>query len=735
LPTTAQRKSGLPSVSRSLQVLALGVLVLIVGATAQQLLQIRSAILDNTERQMARLDMVFAEQTGRAVETIDFILRAGIDALQAQRVNDHPETAIVERQILRRMEGVRQVRRVAFADATGRIILSEPPVGIQELPTAGKNLFAKFAATTDAGLLISEPFQTPDGTWTALLGRAIRHPDSGAFEGAAFAWINLAYFEDFYRAVELNENGAIILHHRDGTVLARYPHSDKAMGSSFADLPPFRDVLSHSMAGTVLMESPIDGSIRVLAIRALKAFPLAVQVSVDESRVLEDWRRQAFIFTLLAVGASAVIVTQLLLLAQRSHEVEVLAGEFRAASEVAQQANSALREQMSERERAEAALRQAQRIEAVGQLTGGVAHDFNNLLTVILGNLDLVEATEGRDPRTPERLVAMRGAAERGARLTGQLLAFARRQPLAARPVDLNGVVTGMDGLLRSALGANVRLRNRLADNLWPALVDPTQIELVILNLAINARDAMPAGGDIEIETGNVHLGAPKRAEEAAAGDYVMVRVSDTGTGMTPEVLTKAFEPFFTTKPVGAGSGLGLSQVFGTARQSGGDVTIESEPGRGTTVTLHLPRAPVDAAPAPPAPGAPDAAGADSRLVLLVDDDAAVRRTTAELLRAQGFTVKEADGGRAALDCLQQEPDISVLVTDVVMPDINGVVLAETAREMRPRLAVVYMSGYADLAGLTGGAAIGRLVRKPFRPSELTEQIVEALSEMRAEAT
>jgi signal transduction histidine kinase/ActR/RegA family two-component response regulator len=733
LATTIPRKTGLPSVSRSLQVLALVVLVLIVGATAQQLMQIRSAILDETQRQMARLDMVFAEQTGRAVETIDFIVTSAIAAVEQQRASPPVDKALILRQMKRSIEGVRQISRVAITDAAGAVVYAAPETGDAELPAAGKALLTKFAHNAETGLVISEPFRNADGGWAALLMRPMREP-GGTLIGAGVAWINLAYFEDFYRAVELTENGAIILHRRDGVVLARYPHSEKAIGSSFADLPPFKDVLSHAQFGTVLMESPLDGSIRVLAIRALKAFPLAVQVSVDESRVLIGWRRQAWIFTMLALGASAMIVTQLLLLAKRSSQVEVLAAEFRTAKEIAEQANVALRQQMGERERAEAALRQAQRIEAVGQLTGGVAHDFNNLLTVLLGNIDLIENAGAADPRTADRLVAMRGAAERGAQLTAQLLAFARQQPLVPRPVDLNAVVTGMEGLMQSALGRTVRIRNRLAPELWPALVDPTQIELVILNLAINARDAMPRGGELSIETANVTLPPSPRADALPAGQYVAIRVSDTGIGMTPEVMAKAFEPFFTTKAVGSGSGLGLSQVFGTARQSGGDVSIESEQDQGTTVTLHLPRAPAEgpSIPAPPPP-APDT-HADHRPLLLVDDDAAVRETTGELLRALGYAVIEAGGGRAALECLRAEPDIALLLTDVVMPDMNGPALAAAAHAMRPGLPVVFMSGYSDLAGVTGGAVLGRMVSKPFRPTELTEQITAALSDMPAEA-
>ena len=728
LQNSGARRHALPNVSRSLQILALVVLLLILGATAQQLLQIRSAVLAQTEQQMARLDMVFAEQTGRAVETVDFVLRA-IAALSAAKHHAPTHGELVEGHFVDQTQGVRQLSRIAVVDAAGRIVIAEPPTTDTELPPAGRALLGTIAHGDAPGPFISEPIRETDGAWHALMIRPIRE-DGRGLSGAVVAWINLAYFEDFYRSVELEDNGAIILHRRDGTVLARFPHSEKAIGTSFADLPPFKDILAHEMAGTVLMDSPIDGSTRVLAIRALKAFPLAVQVSVDEARALAGWRRQAWTFAFLALVACTIIVSQLLMLARRSREAEALAVEFRAASETAQTANIALREQMSERERAEAALRQAQRIEAVGRLTGGVAHDFNNLLTVILGNIDLIEASNQRGlTRIAERLMAMRGAAERGARLTGQLLAFAKRQPLVARAVDLNMLIHGMEGLLRSAIGARVGLHLDLAPGLWPALVDPTQIELVILNLAINARDAMPSGGDLTIVTANARLPPPDKPERPAAGDYVMVSVADTGAGMDPEVLARAFEPFFTTKPVGSGSGLGLSQVLGTARQSGGDASIDSKPGQGTIVRIHLPRATI---PAPLAPGNPPVtsfAPSEHGMLLLVDDDEQVRTTTAEMLRSGGFTVAEATDGAEALDWLRREPRIAVMLTDVVMPGMNGVALAEAAHSVRPGIQILFMSGFADLAGVIGGETIATLIRKPFRQSELMAHVARGLQE------
>ena len=287
-------------------------------------------------------------------------------------------------------------------------------------------------------------------------------------------------------------------------------------------------------------------------------------------------------------------------------------------------ANQQLAEQIAEREKAETALRRSQRLEAVGQLTSGVAHDFNNLLTVILGNIRQLQKTL-IEPLVARRLGMMAEAAERGAKLTAQMLAFSRQQKLDMRAVDLNDTVERMRDLLQSTIGGRVGIETRLQPALWPAMIDPTQIELVILNLAINARDAMEVGGTLSVETANVVLGAPERPEEAPAGEYVMVRVADTGPGMSDEVLAKAFEPFFTTKDIGKGSGLGLSQVFGLAKQSGGGVRIDTRVGEGVSVSVFLPRA-GEAAAAADAPSAVQACASKvDAQVLLVDDDGAVR--------------------------------------------------------------------------------------------------------------
>jgi signal transduction histidine kinase/CheY-like chemotaxis protein len=398
-------------------------------------------------------------------------------------------------------------------------------------------------------------------------------------------------------------------------------------------------------------------------------------------------------------------------------------------------ANRQLKAQIDERERVEAALRQAQRLEAVGQLTSGVAHDFNNLLTVILGSVAFLERDEA-DAKTRRRLEMMRTAAERGAKLTAQLLAFSRRQRLEPKPVDLNETVAGMRDLLQSTMGGSVRIEMVMHEGLWPALVDPTQIELIILNLAINARDAMEVGGGLTVETANVTLPeGPRRPEEPPAGDYVEVTVSDTGSGMTEEVLARVFEPFFTTKAVGKGSGLGLSQVLGFAQQSGGGVRIDTRLGEGSSVKVYLPRAAAAAAgvrPAEPrlaARAAPGRAG----VILLVDDDSAVREITRAFLDEAGYQVVEAGSGGAALEVLDRGQAVDLLLVDFAMPGMNGVEVAKAAHARRPHLPRLFVTGHADLTALK---EVGEdlIVQKPFRQDELRQKIERALGRAAADS-
>ncbi len=387
---------------------------------------------------------------------------------------------------------------------------------------------------------------------------------------------------------------------------------------------------------------------------------------------------------------------------------------------------------ISEQRKLESQLREAQRMEAVGHLTGGMAHDFNNLLTVVLGNGELLRDSLPEDSPLHPLADLVVDAAQRGADLTQRLLAFARRQALEPEVVDINRLVGGLETMLRRTLGGHVEIEWVRSPSLWPALVDPSQLENALLNLAINARDSMPKGGRLTIETANARLDADyvTQHREVRAGPYVMVAVSDTGTGIDPEHLPRVFDPFFSTKEPGRGTGLGLSMVFGFVKQSGGHVNIYSEPGEGTTVRMYLPRAetPVTEAVERRRVGDDELGGGET--ILLVEDDAMVRDYAAGVLAAAGYRVLMAEDGVSGLAQLQQGEAIDLLFTDVIMPGgINGRQLAEQAQALRPGIRVLYTSGYTENAIVHHGRLDPglSLLSKPYRRAELLAKVRRAL--------
>ena len=406
-------------------------------------------------------------------------------------------------------------------------------------------------------------------------------------------------------------------------------------------------------------------------------------------------------------------------------------GELGALMAVLNQTAQSLEQQRSDIAELNQRLQQSQRMEAIGQLTGGIAHDFNNLLTVVLGNAELLIEEPGLDPQLRQLAEMIAAAAQRGAELTQRLLAFARKQALDPKVVDVNQLVASLDPMLRRTLGETIEIELIRAAGLWLALVDIGQLENALLNLCLNARDAMPGGGRLTLETANVRLDAEyaARHSDVVAGQYVMLAVSDTGQGIAPEHLSRVFEPFFTTKDKGKGTGLGLSMVYGFVKQSAGHLGIYSEPGQGTTVKLYLPRVSGDAATAADVVmGAAAAGGAET--ILLVEDDAAVRRYALQALQSLGYAVIEAADGPSALVLIGQRDDVELLFTDVVMPGgMNGRALADAARRLRPGLRVLYTSGYTENAIVHHGRLDpgALLLSKPYRRSELDRAIRAAL--------
>lgn len=389
----------------------------------------------------------------------------------------------------------------------------------------------------------------------------------------------------------------------------------------------------------------------------------------------------------------------------------------------------ALVEDVTREKRVEAELRQAQKMEAIGQLTGGIAHDFNNLLGVIIGNAEFMLDAVQDDAAIGNMAQEILDTALSGADLTRRLLAFASRQTLQPRQINLNSYLPNHVATIRRVLGETIQVSVSLASDLWPTRADPSQVQDALLNLAINARDAMPHGGRIRISTANVHLDADERTPDVAQGDYVVLSVADTGIGMPPEVLERAMEPFFTTKGPGAGSGLGLSMIFGFARQSGGYLTIDSQPGVGTTVLLYLPRTteamsdddqtvPVSIMPL----------GRES--VLLVDDNAEMRAIARQHLISLGYRVREAENGPLAMECLGDGQRFDLLFTDIIMPDgMMGYQLAAGARQVQPGLKVLFTTGYAkpEMTTEADEATSGPVLRKPYRKQDLATAVRAAL--------
>ena len=399
-------------------------------------------------------------------------------------------------------------------------------------------------------------------------------------------------------------------------------------------------------------------------------------------------------------------------------------------------ANARLEGEIAERERVEEALRQSQKMEAVGQLTGGLAHDFNNLLTGVTGSLELMQTriAQGRIKDVDRYVNAAQGAAKRAAALTHRLLAFSRRQTLDPKPTDMNRLVQGMEELIRRTVGPEIMVEPMVGTaGIWLTLVDPGQLENALLNLCINARDAMPDGGTITIETANRWLDQrTARERDLEPGQYISLCVSDTGTGMTPDVVAKAFDPFFTTKPIGMGTGLGLSMIYGFAKQSGGQARIYSEVGQGTMVCLYLPRHRGEAETAELVPELADAPRAEAgQTVLVVDDEPTVRMLVTEVLEDLGYTAIEAADGPAGLKVLQSDVRLDLLVTDVGLPGgMNGRQLADAGRVTRPNLKVLFITGYAENAVLSHGHLDPgmHVLTKPFAMEALASRIKEMIS-------
>jgi signal transduction histidine kinase len=545
------------------------------------------------------------------------------------------------------------------------------------------------------------------------LSKRLETPE-GAFNGAILTTIPIEHFTAFWEQFTPSMTHVIPMIRADGEVLVR--HGGEEPRRLERGGPFLRQVEQAPHEGLYTAVSQVDGVERLNAYAKVGPYPVYVSFSIETDAIVDAWRRDMIPYAwFTAMAILALLAFSLMLL--RFTRAELLSGErWRATA-------NRLEQEMDRRQAAEEQLRQAQKMEIMGRITGGVAHDFNNLLQVLSNNLTLAERTAKDDAPNPFIRAAFQSV-ERAGRLTRQLLAFSRRQPLDPRPLDVVELLQGMSGLLRTTLGGSVSLELQSEPRTWHAMVDRHQAEMAILNLAVNARDAMPGGGSLKIRVGNFSSDAPARQPNLEPGDYVAVSVMDTGSGMTPEVLQRVFEPFFTTKDLGKGSGLGLSQVQGFAAQSGGTVDIRSHPGAGTTVTIYLPRARSGRPIASREPLHLQPVSRHAETVLLVDDDDAVRKGMAATLGGLGYRVLEAADARNALRRLGEE-EVDILVTDYAMPGMTGVELIGRAREKRRDLRGLLITGYADLP--PGERKDVALLHKPFSAEELGARIREIL--------
>ena len=538
-----------------------------------------------------------------------------------------------------------------------------------------------------------------------------RQDSSGSFSGISLISVLPTAFETFYATLRANTTASFALIREDGAVLARHPLPARP-GIVLDRATGFGQLIQRSPAGgRYTTISGVDGLERRFAVRKLEGFPVYVSSSVETKEVVRGWAWEMTGYLAITLPAIALVCLFILLTAKRT---------------VAFYAEAARREALEQE------MRQAQRIEAVGQLTGGIAHDFNNLLTVIIGNLQM--AIRRLPDAKPRAMLenAQRGA-ERAAELTRRLLAFSRNQALDPKPIDVDRLVTDMSELLGRTLGETIDIETVRGAGLWETEADVTELESAVLNLAVNARDAMPGGGKLTLETANIHLDEQycESVPGLKAGQYVMLSITDTGTGMPKDVADKAFDPFFTTKPPGSGTGLGLSQVYGFVKQSGGHIKIYSEVGEGTAIKIYLPRLHTAAdrkSERIPAESLPRGRG---ERILLTEDDVDVREYIAQTLHELGYEIIQAENGEAALAILSRAKPMDLLLTDVVMPGMNGRELAEEALRRFPGLRVLFMTGYSRNAivhhgRLDPGVA---LIQKPFSQGALAIKVHRVLTQ------
>ena len=633
-----------------------------------------SAVAD--ERIFRSLD-VMQEQSLKVFETVD---RTFAEVNEIVRGMSDEEIHAAEPRLHQRLASIvatmPQLHAIVLVGRDGTPLVASTPAAVPDGVNFGDRDYFQAERQRDAGTFISD-MRSPrlPGISSDFfdLSRRLESPDD-AFNGVIAVAVRPSYFEDFYALIGQTPGNFFALVRADGAYLARYPvPGDRLRRLSPASM--LRTTVGQGLDhGLFTVDSEIDGVSRRVGFRKLPGFPVYALAGVSSAAIRAEWLSTMGVHLIFGLPATLLILTLLWIALRRTRR---------------------LYQEADRREVAEGALRQAQRLEAIGQLTGGVAHDFNNLLMIVSGSVHRLRR-DATDQKQLQLLDAITKATQRGESLTRQLLAFSRRQMLQPTVIDLAERLPELKDMLGRSLRGDIEIRVLVSKRPCRVKVDASELELALLNLAVNARDAMPSGGTLTITTKPVVLRG-KASDEGLSGEFVAVRVADTGNGIPADVLPRVFEPFFTTKEVGKGTGLGLSQVYGFARQSGGAATITSAPRRGAAITMFLPRsfeAPAQSRETSVAPDAAQGAGT----VLVVEDNAEVAEIARAYFEQLGYRVKQAAGAQAGLDLIAQDGDIDVVFSDILMPAMNGLDLAEAVRRRFPKIAVLLATGYSSSA-------------------------------------
>jgi two-component system NtrC family sensor kinase len=646
---------------------------------------------------------ILHEHTLKVFQTVERAF-AEVDEI----VRGMPDEEIREQQprlherVKRIVDALPQLRAIFLIDRDGQPLVSSLFVQVPPDLRSRERSFFSVQIADDVGTYVSEvvePRREEFGAFFFVLSR--RRPSAdGAFNGVIAVAVLPQYFEEFYALIGRGPGELYALIRADGRFLARYPQSPdrlRAVG------PGLETALAQGSEHTIRTgRSQIDGAERRIGFRKLEGFPVYAIAGIATSAIQNEWTATMAGHLIYGLPATAFILLILAIALRRTRR---------------------LHDEAERREAAEAALRQAQRLEAIGQMTGGVAHDFNNLLMVVSGSAERLrrDLTSEKHRRLLDMIM---NATSRGENLTRQLLAFSRRQMLTPVVMDLAQRIPELNDMLTRSLRDDITLEVAVPEQACTVKADASELELALLNLAVNARDAMPNGGTLRISIEPVALEG-KPAEDGLSGDFVAIRVADTGSGIAPEILPHVFEPFFTTKEVGKGTGLGLSQVYGFAKQSGGAATVASTVGRGTVISLYLPR--TQDLPAPSvAPTEREVAPPRAGTVLVVEDSPEVAEVAGAYFQQLGYMIKQVAGANAALELIGNDPNIDLVFSDVLMPGgMNGLELGQAIRRRYPAIPVLLTTGYSD--GMRDALEQGFVVlQKPFDLAALEQALGEA---------